>query len=102
LGVVAVLAASGLLDSMFVMKRFSELYATTYGQILTGKIVLFLMMIGLGAQNRRLLKTQRPSERYRADNCNAARLFRNVCVESLLAFVVFGLAGALGAIAPPA
>jgi copper resistance protein D len=101
LGGVAVVATTGLLNSFFMLKKFSDLYATTYGQILTGKIVLFLLMIGLGAQNRRLLKIRQRSERHAMDRTNAGRLFCNVCAESVLAFVVFGLAGALGAIAPP-
>jgi putative copper export protein len=35
------------------------------------------------------------------DRSATGRLFRNVCIESALAFVVFGLVGALGAIEPP-
>jgi copper resistance protein D len=102
LGAVAVLAASGLLNSLFMVKRFSDLYATIYGQVLTGKIVLFCIMIGLGAENRRLLKVQRQrGAQIGADRTSVGRLFHNICAESALAFVVFGLAGALGTIAPP-
>ncbi len=101
MGAVVVLAVSGLLNSLFMIKRFSDFYATTYGQILAGKIILFLIMISLGVQNRRLLKIQRQSETHDMDRSKAGRLFRNVCAESALAFVVFGLAGALGAIEPP-
>ena len=102
LGTVVVLAVSGLLNSLFMLKRFSDFYGTTYGQILTGKIILFLFMIGLGAQNRRLLKAQRPSEALRIKQSNFVQLFRNVWIESALAFAVFGLAGTLGTIGPPA
>jgi putative copper resistance protein D len=103
LGAVTLLATSGLLNSLFMLKRFGDLYATTYGQVLTGKIVLFCIMIGLGAGNRRLLKIQRQrGAQIGADRNNVVRLFRNVCAESVLAFFVFGLAGALGAMAPPA
>ncbi len=102
LGAVMVLAVSGLLNSLFMIKRLSDFYATTYGQILTGKIILFLIMIGLGAQNRRMLKIRRQNEEQGMDRSKAGRLFGNVCAESALAFVVFGLAGALGAIEPPA
>ncbi len=76
MGVVVVLAVSGLLN-------------------------LFLIMIGLGRQNRRLLKIQQPSAAPGMDSSKAGRLFRNICAESALAFIVFGLAGALGAIEPP-
>jgi copper resistance protein D len=101
MGAVVVLAVSGLLNSLFMLKRFSDFYSTTYGQILAGKIILFLIMIGLGRQNRRLLKIRRPSEALGMDRSKAGRLFRNICAESALALVVFGLAGALGAIEPP-
>ena len=101
MGAVLVLAVSGLLNSLFMLKRFSDFYSTTYVQILAGKIILFLIMIGLGGQNRRLLKIRLPSEEEGLDRGKAGRLFRNICTESALAFVVFGLAGALGAIEPP-
>jgi putative copper resistance protein D len=101
LGAVVVLAVSGLLNSLFMIKRLSDFYATAYGQILAGKIILFLIMIGLGAQNRRLLGTQRKSKAQRIEQSNLVQLFRNIWVESVLAFIVFGLAGALGTIEPP-
>jgi putative copper export protein len=103
LGAVALLATSGLLNSLFMVKRFSDLYATTYGQVLTGKIVLFCIMIGLGAENRRLLKVQRRQRgaQIDEDRTDVFRLFGHVCAESALAFIVFGLAAALGATAPP-
>ena len=102
LGAVALLATTGLLNSLFMVKRFSDLNATNYGQVLAAKIVLFCIMIGLGAENRRLLKVRRlRGTQTAADRGGVARLFRNICAESALAFVVFGLVGALGAIAPP-
>jgi putative copper resistance protein D len=100
-GAVVILAVSGLLNTLFMIKRLADFYATTYGQILTGKIILFLIMIGLGVQNRRLLKIQRSSEIQGMDRSATSRLFRNICVESALTFIVFGLVGALGAIEPP-
>jgi putative copper export protein len=79
----------------------SDFYATTYGEILTGKIILFLIMIGLGAQNRRLLGTQRKNNAQRIEQSNSMQLFRNIWIESALAIIVFGLVGALGTIEPP-
>jgi putative copper export protein len=96
-----ILAVSGLLNTLFMIRRFGDFYTTSYGQILTGKIILFLIMIGLGMQNRRLLKIERSSESPSMDRSATGRLFRNLCVESAVAFVVFGLVGALGAIEPP-
>ena len=101
LGTVVILAVSGLLNTLFMIRRFADFYATSYGQILTGKIIVFLIMIALGVQNRRLLKIQHSSETQSMDRSATGRLFRNLCVESALAFVVFGLVGALGAIEPP-
>jgi putative copper resistance protein D len=98
---VVLLAVSGLLNSLFMIKRLSDFSATTYGQILAVKIILFLTMIGVGAQNRRLLRTQRQSKAQRIDQSSLAQLFRNIWVESALAIIVFGLAGALGTIEPP-
>ena len=100
-GAVVILAVSGLLNTLFMINGLADFYATTYGQILTGKIILFLIMIGLGAQNRRLLKIQRSSETQSMDRSATGRLFRNICVESALTFILFGLVGALGAIEPP-
>jgi copper resistance protein D len=101
LGAVVILAVSGVLNTLFMMRRFADFYATSYGQVLIGKIILFLIMIGLGMQNWRLLKIQRSNEPQSTDRSATGRLFRNVCVESALALVVFGLVGALGAIEPP-
>jgi putative copper export protein len=101
LGAVVILAAGGLLNTLFMVKRLADLYATTYGQILTGKIILFLIMIGLGVQNRRLLRIQRSSETQSMGYSATGRLFRNIFVESVLTFIVFGLVGALGAIEQP-
>jgi putative copper resistance protein D len=101
LGAVVFLAVSGLLNTLFMIRRFADFYATSYGQILAGKIILFLIMIGLGWQNRRLLKIRRSNETQSMNTSATGRLFRNLCIESALAFVVFGLVGALGAIEPP-
>jgi len=101
LGAVVILAVSGLLNTLFMIRRFADFYATSYGQILTAKVILFLIMIGLGMQNRRLLKIERANEPRNTDSSATGRLFRNLCIESALAFVVFGLVGALGAIEPP-
>jgi putative copper resistance protein D len=103
LGAVIVLGATGLLNSVFMIKSLSDFWITTYGQILGVKIFLFLVMIGLGAQNRRLLRIRRQNGQgnHTSDRTEERRLFRNICAESTLAFVVFGIVAALGAIPPP-
>jgi copper resistance protein D len=101
LGAVAALGVSGVLNGLFMLKEFSDFYLTPYGQILAVKIILFLVMIVLGAQNRHLLKVQRQSDPLTNGSAPGKRLFRNICIESALAFVVFGLVGVLGAVPPP-
>ncbi|HZC34937.1 MAG TPA: CopD family protein [Chthoniobacterales bacterium] len=101
LGAVVALGVSGVLNGLFMLKEFSDFYLTPYGKILGIKIIVFLGMIALGAQNRRLLKIQRQSESPANGRAPGKRLFRNICIESALAFVVFGLVGALGSLPPP-
>jgi copper resistance protein D len=96
---VAILAATGVANSVLMLKRANDLYTTIYGQILVLKILAFVVMIAVGARNRYLLKARQESES--CTDKEAKWLFRNICIESALAFIVFGLVGLLGAVAPP-
>jgi putative copper resistance protein D len=100
-GAVVILAVSGLLNTLFMIRRLADFWTTAYGEILALKIVIFLIMLALGAQNQRLLKVRRQTALGIDDRSNAKRLFRNVYIESALAFIVFGIVGVLGAIEPP-
>ena len=53
-GLVAVLVATGLINSWFVigLAGLPRLWTSPYGQLLTLKLVLFLAMVGLAAANR--------------------------------------------------
>jgi putative copper resistance protein D len=53
-GLVAVLVATGLINSWFVvgLAGLPRLWTTTYGQLLTLKLVLFGVMVALAAANR--------------------------------------------------
>jgi putative copper resistance protein D len=98
---VVVLGATGIFNSAFMIGGLSDLISTSYGQILTIKIVIFLFLIGIGAWNRLLLGFGMNSALNSGSNASAARLFRNVCLECTLTLAVFGLVGALGVMAPP-
>lgn len=49
---VALLIATGLVNSWFLVGSISRLITTSYGQLLTLKLGLFLAMLGLAAANR--------------------------------------------------
>jgi putative copper resistance protein D len=47
---------TGLLNSLFMVGNLRVLLTTDYGHLLISKLVLFLLMVGLGAWNLFLLK----------------------------------------------
>jgi len=49
--VVGVLCVTGLVNSLFLVGSVSSLSTTDYGRWLVVKVVLFIVMIGLGAMN---------------------------------------------------
>jgi putative copper resistance protein D len=49
---VALLAASGLLNTWFMTDGLRSFIGTEYGDLLLGKIALFLVMLGFGAAKR--------------------------------------------------
>ena len=53
---VAVMAFTGLLNSIFMVGSFRALLTSAYGQILVSKVILFFAMVGFGAWNLFLLK----------------------------------------------
>jgi putative copper resistance protein D len=85
---VALLAATGLLESWFMLTRPGDLLSDLYGRILLAKILLFAGMVALGAANRRQIGR------------NHAGLRRNLALELALGSFVLLAVGALG-IAPP-
>ena len=95
--VVGVLALSGLLNGIGMIRTFAALWTSVYGQLVLCKVLLFTGMIGVGAMNRRLVG--------RMDAGDAAgtlrRLWRNVAWESALAISVLLATEALAMSAPP-
>jgi len=53
---VAVMALTGLLNSIFMVGSFRALLTSAYGQLLISKVILFFVMVGFGAWNLFLLK----------------------------------------------
>jgi putative copper resistance protein D len=102
-GAVAVIVASGLANSWFLVgpDRLPALFTTGYGLVLTAKVVLFLAMTGLAARNRfshtpalaKSLAEGAPQPALR-------RLRSSVLVEAALGFAVLALVGLLGTLVP--
>jgi putative copper resistance protein D len=100
---VAVLAASGGLNTWFMTNGLQSFFGTEYGNLVLVKIALFIVMLGFGAMNRywltpRLLAANVPAGQ-------SARALRLLCVsvsfEIMLGFVVIGVVAVLGQLPPP-
>lgn len=103
-GLVAVLVASGLVNSWFLVgpTRVSGLWTTPYGQLLSLKIVLFVGMLALAAANRFRLA---PALGAAMDGGQESRqaldaLRRSLHIETALSLLVLGLVAWLGTLAP--
>jgi putative copper resistance protein D len=103
LGVVAVamLFASGVVNTWFLTGHMRGLVGTAYGQLVLIKIGLFLLMLSLAADNRlRLLPRIAQAESARSAGA-LRQLRRNTTVEIALGLVVIYVVGVLG-LTPPA
>jgi len=92
---VAVLVATGLVNSWFVIGLASipRLWATAYGQLLTIKVALFLVMVGLAAANRFFLTPQLGAAMDAGSSSEPAvgALRRSLAMETGLSILVLGL-----------
>jgi copper resistance protein D len=102
---VAVLSTTGLANSLFVIHDVHELWTTAYGQLLGGKVLLFLVTVAIGAWNLLVLKRKVGLE---GDNSNVGgqtpavrALFRNLLKEVALAAVIILVVAVLGITEPP-
>lgn len=100
--VVAVLVATGLINSWFLVgpTRISGLWTTPYGQLLSLKLVVFVGMLGLAALNRFRLTPALGKALGRT--APLAELRRSVIIESSMAFAVLALLAWFGMLAPVA
>jgi len=106
LAVLAVigLAASGLINTWFMLNGVRDLVVTTYGQLVLVKIVLFLAMLAFAAANR-LCLTPRLAVRHRQtapDNTALRLLCRLTTIEVALGVAVICVVALLGELPPPA
>lgn len=98
---VALLAASGLGNSWFLVGSVSNLIGTTYGRILLGKVGLFCAMVAIGAFNLLYLKPRLSTGGADENKESAeARLRFNVLVEVAFASGVMIIVGILGLLPP--
>jgi putative copper export protein/mono/diheme cytochrome c family protein len=103
LACVALLLASGIVESWFLVGTIPALVGTAYGHLLLVKLALFATMITLAAVNRfRLTPRIGQASRKQRDGAEhtLGRLRRNTLAELILGGLVLLVVGALGAIAP--
>jgi putative copper resistance protein D len=93
---VAVLLASGLVNSWFLVGSLPRLTSTPYGQLLVLKLCLFAGMLGLAAANRFWLVPGLVTNRPLA----LKRLKRHVYGEQILGMLVLLIVGVIGMIEP--
>ena len=103
LGSVALLAATGLINSWFLVGSFSNLLEQPYGRWLLAKIILFGFTMAIGAMNLLRLKPRLLIENSQAQNSETtvAQLQLNVRMELILGTVIIIVVAILG-ILPPA
>lgn len=96
---VAVLVASGLINSWFLVGNVSNLFVTPYGRLLVVKLGIFTVMLALAAANRFWLV---PALSIGARSADAAskRLRQHVLAEQVLGCLVILLVSVLGTLAP--
>jgi copper resistance protein D len=95
---VALLTGTGLANSYVLLGPVSNLFRTAYGRVLTTKIAVFVLMIGLGAVNLLVLKPRLATR----SPTTAARLQWTVGGELALAALVIVLVAILGLLPPGA
>lgn len=107
LAVVALLAATGILNAYFIVGSFPALFDTSYGQLLLIKIAFFFLMLCLGAWNLLVLKPRLCRAAMGANGAEASAaqsigsLVRSVACETLLAAAVILVIGFLDVTPPP-
>ena len=92
--VIALIALTGTINSLFDVAHFSDLFSSGYGITLLIKICVFLGILGLGALNH--FYVSRRFERSDGDTSKVARLFRKtIAIELTFGISVMILTGVL-------
>lgn len=102
---VAVLVATGLVNSWILVgpDRMEGLWTTSYGQLLSLKLVLFVGMLGLAAANRfRLTPALARAKASASSDAALLTLRRSIALEALLGLAVLLLVAWFGTLPPPA
>ncbi len=103
--VVAVLVATGLINSWFLVgpSHVLEMARGGYGQLLLAKLALFTIMLGLAAANRFLHTPRLGAVLVSQAQTGAAlaALRRSVVLETSVAFIVLAIVALMGTLAPP-
>jgi putative copper resistance protein D len=98
---VAVLIASGAINSWYLVGSFAGLATTTYGQLLLAKLSLFAGMLALAASNRFWLVPALHRERQTIGPHDLlTRLRRHVLGEVILGLLVILIVSFLGTMEP--
>jgi putative copper resistance protein D len=97
------LAATGFVNSWFLVGSFSNLFEQTYGRWLLAKIILFCFAVAIGAVNLLRLKPRLAIENVQAQNfeITAAQLQFNVQTELFLGIAIVVAVAILGILPPP-
>jgi putative copper export protein len=98
---VGLLAITGVINSLYMIRSVADLVGIAYGRLLIVKVAFFLIMFSLGAVNLLRLKPRLSAlESDVAAGGAAARLQRNVAAELSLALFVVIATAILGLLAP--
>jgi putative copper export protein len=93
---IGVLAATGTLNSFLHVGKLGDLVGTSYGRTLGLKILLFLLVLGLGAMNHFVLRDRLKQAQAQEGSLEPARLFRKtIAAELVLALLLMGMTGLL-------
>jgi copper resistance protein D len=100
--IVAVLFVSGVTNYVLIAgASWRPLFMTVYGRLLTAKLAVFVLMLGLAAANRYLFSPRlalATGEPHRADAVRGLR--RSMAIEAALGLLVLVLVAWLGVLSP--
>jgi copper resistance protein D len=98
---VGVLLASGLANTVLLVRPLSGLTEGIYGQLLLFKIILFGAMLALAAQNRFVLTPMLTENQELSKYANIVRqLQRNIIAEQMLGALILSAVSVLGTLSP--
>jgi putative copper resistance protein D len=97
---VAILAASGLLNSWFLVGSLTNLITTQYGQLLLLKLLLFAAMVGFAGLNRFFVVPTLLHPAATGTKRGLRRLLVNLVAEQILGFAIILIVSLLGVSEP--